>query len=119
LLRLALTLTLAALLAVPLAQGGSTVVPYAGFYDCRARDLTHVVDIQLRVNGRYTLGFVDASKHRFKSVIGAGRFSRRGSRLTFHNGPMRPMYAIVKTQRKFGVWTKGERYYSYYCYLNK
>lgn len=55
---------------------------------------------------------------RFKRVIGSGRFGLSGSRLTFHSGPMRSMYAIVKTERKFGVWVKGERYYSYYCYLN-
>jgi hypothetical protein len=115
--RLALILGLVALLAIPLAQARTTVAPYAGFYDCRARDaFTHMGDIRLRVDGRYTRGYLDASGRRFKSVIGSGRFSRSGSRLTFQTGPMRPMYAVVKTQRKFGVWIRGERYYSYYCY---
>ncbi len=115
-LRLALTIGLIALLAVPLAQGGSTVVPYAGFYDCRSYDLTHLGDIQLRANGTYVRGYVDRSGIRFRNVIGRGRFSRRGSRLTFHTGPMRSVYAIVKTQRKFGVWRHNERNYSFYCY---
>lgn len=117
--RFTLLVGLASLLAIPLAQARPTVVPYAGFYDCRARDaFTHIGDIQLRTTGRYTQGFIDSSGRRFKSVIGSGRFSRSGSRLSFHSGPMRSMYAIVKTPRKFGVWFKGERYYSYYCYLN-
>jgi hypothetical protein len=116
-LRSLLVCCAAALLLVPAAPAGSNVVPYAGFYDCRAKDgFTHLHSIQLRVNGRYVQGIVDASGRRFKSVTGSGRFSRSGSRLTFHSGPMRPNYAIVKTPRRFGVWVKGERNYSYYCY---
>jgi hypothetical protein len=118
--RLVLVLGLLALLAIPLAQARSTVVPYAGFYDCRARDgFTHMGDILLRVNGTYVTGYVDNSGRRFKQVTGRGSFSRSGSRLTFRSGPMRPMYAIVTTPRRFGVWLRGERIYSYYCYYTR
>lgn len=119
--RFVLLVGLTALLAIPLAQARPTVLPYAGSYDCRARDdgLTYMGDIQLRMNGTYVRGYVDNSGRRFKSVIGRGSLSRSGSRLTFRTGPMRPYYAIVKTSRKFGVWVKGERNYSYYCYYTK
>jgi hypothetical protein len=73
-------------------------------------------DILLRVNGTYVRGYVDSSGRRFKRVIGSGRFTRSGSRLTFRGGPMRSMYAVVKTQRKFGVWVYGDQNYSFYCY---
>ncbi len=118
--RFALLVGLASLLAIPLAQARPTVAPYAGFYDCMALDaFAHIADVQLRETGRYTQGFVDSSGRRFKSVIGSGRFSTSGSRITFHSGAMRPYYGIVKTSRKFGVWVKGERNYSYYCYYTK
>ncbi len=113
-----LLIGLGLLLIVPFAQARSTVVPYAGFYDCRGRDLTYINDLLLRVNGTYVMGFTDRSGRRFKSVIGSGKFSRTGSKLTFRSGPMRSMYAVVKTQRKFGVWVYGERLYSRYCYYN-
>jgi hypothetical protein len=73
-------------------------------------------DILLRVNGTYVKGYVDSSGRRFKKVNGSGRFTRAGSRLTFRTGPMRWGYGVVKTQKKFGVWVKGERNYSFYCY---
>jgi|SRR5215210_3444174 len=116
--RALLILGLGLLLVVPFAQARSSVVPYAGYYDCRGRDLTHISDLLLRVNGTYVVGFTDSSGRRFKSVIGSGRFSRSGSKLTFRGGPMRSMYAVVKTQRKFGVWVYGQRLYSLYCYYN-
>jgi hypothetical protein len=109
---------LALVLLVPIAHARSTVVPYAGFYDCRARDYTYMGDIQLRTNGTYVKGYTDSSGRRFKSVIGSGRLGISGSRLMFRGGPMRSMYGIVKTKTKFGVWVKGEKIYSYYCYLN-
>jgi hypothetical protein len=104
------------LLAVPFAHARSTVVPYAGFYDCRHPDFTHYSDVLLRTNGTYVQGFVDSSGRRFKRVLGKGVFTRSGSRLTFRSGPLRSMYGLVKTQRKFGLWLYGERVYSEYCY---
>ena len=116
--RIVLLAAVALVLIVPTGHARSTVVPYAGFYDCRARDLTYMGDILLRVNGTYVKGYTDSSRRRFKRVVGSGRFTRAGIRLTFRSGPMRSMYGLVKTQRKFGVWVYGESYYSYYCYYN-
>jgi hypothetical protein len=114
--RLALIIGLGALLAVPFAQARPTVVPLAGFYDCRTPQFTYYSDVLLRTNGTYVHGFVDNSGRRFKRVLGRGVFTRSGSRLTFRSGTLRSMYGIVKTQKRFGLWRHGQRNYSFYCY---
>ena len=94
---------------------------HAGLYTCYTGDFTYSGAIAIYLDYRYALSYATVGGRNPRALVKPkwGRFSIKGTRITFSGGPWRSFYGVIKTDRKFTVYLKGEQYPYTFCNLRR